>query len=277
MPILDRREPTPERDLRSIGGGARRPIPWEHLDTGALGERGRATVGGAWRRRREQEHLAVGAFALLAQELAEDGCDAIVLSLVTRASSDEVRHAEICRRFAAALLGSDDVPPRVRGLPKVPMHDRATSAERVLFHMVEMCCLSETLTGVYLTEMVARTIDPVARQALESLLEDEIDHGRVGWAYLTARARERRLGGLAGALPAMLDRTFRPVLNAAASATSAEEAKLETCGYLSARTAEDLYKRALRDVIVPGFERLGIDLGPSRQLAREAGWAEPRP
>jgi len=269
----ERRKRISEQELRSIGGGARRPIAWEHLNAGALGDRGRAQVGATWRERRKQEHLAVGAFALLARELAEEGCDPIVLSVVTRASSDEVRHTEICRRFAVALLGADHVPSNVRGLPKVPMHDRARPTDRVLFHLVEMCCLSETLTGVYLTEMLARTTDPVARVAVESLLEDEIDHGRVGWAYLADRSRERSLNGLAEALPAMLDRTFRRVLNAAAYARSDKEEKLESCGYLGARAEGEACTRALRDVILPGFEMVGVDLGPARNLVRERGWS----
>jgi hypothetical protein len=45
-----------------------------------------------------------------------------------------------------------------------------------------MCCLSETITGVYFTEMVGRATQPTARAALESSLEDEIDHGRIGCA-----------------------------------------------------------------------------------------------
>ena len=61
------------------------------------------------------------------------------------------------------------------------MHpSRGSPRDRVLLHVVEMCCMSETLTGVYFTEMLARTTDVVAREAIESLLEDEIDHGRVG-------------------------------------------------------------------------------------------------
>jgi hypothetical protein len=219
-----------------------------------------------------QEHLAVGAFALIAQELAEDGCEPIVLSLVTRASSDEVRHAEICRSFAVALLGEEQVPVRFRGLPHVPMHADAEASERVLHHVVEMCCLSETVTGVFLTEMLARTTDPVARTAVESLLEDEIDHGRVGWAYLASRARERRTRGLAQALPAMLDRTFAPIFGAPARSDDTVR-KLETCGYLAHDSTSDVYARALSKVILPGFETLGVDLGPSRKLFAERGWS----
>ncbi|HEY8039697.1 MAG TPA: hypothetical protein VIF15_07880 [Polyangiaceae bacterium] len=263
-----------DRALESTGGGARRAIAWDDLDGAPLGDAGRRVVGASWLERTRQEHLAVGAFALLARELAEQGCDALVLSLVTRAACDEVRHAEICRRFAVAMLGADDVPARFRGLPGVPMHASAPPPLRVLLHVVEMCCLSETLTGVYFTEMLARTSDPVARAAVESLLEDEIDHGRVGWAYLAERARERQVEGLAEALPAMLDRTFRAVLapRRAATATASDDAALEACAYLGPRASADVYRRALRDVIVPGFETLGIDLAPARARLRERGW-----
>jgi len=259
--------------LASTGGGARRTIAWAELDAASLGAEGRRAVGATWRERMRQEHLAVGAFALLARELAEQGCDPVVLSLVTRAACDEVRHAEICRRFAVRLLGDDAVPARFKGLPRVPGHAGANAADRALLHVVEMCCLSETLTGVYFTEMLARTTDPVAREAIESLLEDEIDHGRVGWAYLAERTHERSAGALAAALPAMLDRTFRGVLGGAReAATRVDDARLETCAYLGPRVAADVYARALRDVILPGFEQLGVDLAPSRALLRERRW-----
>ncbi len=221
----------------------------------------------------KQEHLAVGAFALLAQELAEQGCDRVVLSLVTRASSDEVRHAEICRRFAVALLGEEAVPTRVRGLPKVPMHEGATSADRTLWHVVEMCCLSETLTGVFLTEMLAHTTDPVARQAIESLLEDEIDHGRLGWAYLAERAHHKRTRGLSLALVPMLERTFAAVFDGARR-SKPDDSRLESCGYLGAHAAAAVYARALGDVILPGFETLGVDVQSARKLAQSRGWLD---
>jgi hypothetical protein len=258
--------------LESTGGGARRTIAWGALGAEALGPEGRRIVGATWLGRMKQEHLAVGAFALLARELAGQGCDSVVLSLVTRASCDEVRHAEICRRFAVALLGPEAVPASFRGLPKVPMHPGAAPEDRVLYHVVEMCCMSETLTGVYFTEMLARTTDAVAREAIESLLEDEIDHGRVGWAYLGARVRDGATRGLAEALPAMLTRTFAGVLGAKEAATGEDDPKLETCGYLGPRAGADVYRRALRDVILPGFEGLGVDLGPARKLVRERRW-----
>jgi hypothetical protein len=261
-------------DLRSVGGGARRDLRWEELDAGPLSTAQREVVGSGWRARMVQEHLAVGAFALLARELAEEGCGSAVLSLVTRASSDEVRHAEVCRRFAVALLGEAAVPGRVRGLPRVPMHEGAHPADRVLLHVVEMCRLSETLTGVYLTEMLARTTEPVARAAVESLLEDEVDHGRLGWGYLAECVQEKpgRMFALSAALPAMFERSFARVFEAASHAPGPDDAALEPFAHLGLRASAEIYRASLGDVLLPGFEALGVETGPSRALAESRGW-----
>src|SRR5262249_3406334 len=146
---------------------------------------------------------------------------------------DEVRHAEVCRRIACALLGDSKVPRAFRGVPDVPLHANASASERVLFHVVEMCCLSETFTGVYFTEALPRTKHPAMRAAIESLLQDEIDHGRVGWAYLACRVRDGTVGGLSNALPDMLDRVVGRVMNRArvdAHANDDDEEALGTLG-----------------------------------------------
>jgi len=264
-------ETTPElavKDVRADPDGptaAYRPSPWDELDTSMLDAEKRAIVGRTWRERMRQEHLAVGAFALLAQELAAEGCCPAVLSRVTRAAADEVRHAEVCRKMAVGLLGSEGVPTRFRGLPRVPPHESATSRHRVLFHVVEMCCLSETLTGVCFTEMLLRARPRAVRTAVRSLLEDEIDHGRVGWAYLAERAREGSLQGLAQALPAMIDRTIGRALRDARRTRRGDDLSMEAFGYLGNDASAVVFVRALRDVIVPGFETLGVDLKPARE------------
>jgi hypothetical protein len=247
-----------------------RAVAWEDLDASALDPASRKVVGETWRERARQEHLAVGAFALLARELAEEGCDSIVLALVTKAAWDEVRHEVVCRKMAVGLLGDGAVPPRWRGVPKVPAHDGVAGKTRVLLHMVEMCCLSETITGVFFTEMLARATNPVARAAIASLLEDELDHGRVGWAYLGERKRDGALDGLAEALPAMLDRTIGRAL--APREGGREDPAMEAFGFLGNDTSRAMILRALHDVILPGFETVGVDTGAAVGMVRERGW-----
>lgn len=252
-----------------LGG---RPIRWDAWNPDDLDDEARVRAGKSWDARMKQEHLAVGAFAMLVTELAAEGCDPIVLSLLTRASSDEVRHAEICREMAAGLLGEEHVAKRVRGIPSIPKYPGVSSETRTLLHVVEMCCLSETFTGVFLTDMLSEMGNGTPRMAVESLLEDEIDHGRVGWAFLAARARAKRVDGLASALPALIERTMGWVVEKARAHPEPDTKALRSVGYLGSTTAGAIFQRTLRDVILPGFETCGIDLAPTRAHVTERGW-----
>jgi hypothetical protein len=251
-----------------LGG---RPIRWDVWNLDGLDGEARSRAGKSWEARMKQEHLAVGAFAILVTELAAEGCDPVVLSLLTRASSDEVRHAEICRKMAVGLLGEDQVPMRIRGIPSIPKHPGASSETRALLHVVEMCCLSETFTGVFLTDMLSEMEEGTPRMAVESLLEDEIDHGRVGWAYLATRARAKRVDGLAAALPAMVEHTMGWVIDKARTHPEPDTKALRSVGYLGSTTAGAIFERTLRDVILPGFEACGVDLAPTRAHIAERG------
>jgi len=265
------RKPVERVSERSVPDGGR-PVHWDTWNLEGLDAEARIRAGKSWEARMKQEHLAVGAFAMLVTELAAEGCDPIVLSLLTRASSDEVRHAEICRKMAVGLLGEDQVPKRVRGIPSIPKHPGASSETRALLHVVEMCCLSETFTGVFLTDMLSEMEEGTPRMAVESLLEDEIDHGRVGWAYLATRARAKRVDGLAAALPAMVEHTMGWVVDKARSHPEPDTKPLRSVGYLGSTTAGVIFERTLRDVILPGLETCGIDLGPTLAHIAERGW-----
>ena len=233
-----------------------RAIAWNELDASALAPQKRAVVAATWKERARQEHLAVGAFSLVAQELAAVGADPIVLALATKAAWDEVRHTDICRRMALAL--GADVPSGWRGVPKVPMHEGADAQTRALLHVVEMCCLSETLTGVYFTEMHKRATHPVARAGVASLLEDELDHGRLGWAYLAARRRDGTLSGLEPALPAMIERTIGRARTPREGGD--DDPAMEAFGFLGNRAARETIDHALEEVIKPGFAELGLSV-----------------
>jgi hypothetical protein len=264
--------PRDSLDLRAIRDGGRREIPWDAPLDPALDEVGRRRVGAAWRARMEQEHLAVGAFSRLALDLAEVGCDSVVLALVTRAAADEVRHADVCRRIAVRHLGEDEVPGRLRGLAGFATRAAAATHDDVLLHVVEMCCLSETFTGAYFTEMLERTTNPMARAAVESLLEDEIDHGRVGWAYLAQVKRDGGGARLDGALDELLFTAVKPVFDEATLYPEADDPQLEAHAYLSTAAARAVYAKTLAGVVLPGLDALGVQTQRARSLARAEGW-----
>jgi hypothetical protein len=247
----------------------RRQLPFDDLDCTDLTKRQRAVLASDWERRMYQEHLAVGAFALLTTELASVGCDPIVLSLVTRASSDEVAHAEVCRRLAE-VFGGAPLTGQSRGVPKIPSHACENEAMRIVLHMIEMCCIGETLTTCFFSEVIARTTSEPLREILAFLLEDEIDHGRVGWAHLAGATSTER-ARVAAVLPTLIEGRIGWLSSAMQRSTRGDE-QLEAYGYLMPSTIIDVYRRSLRDVVLPGFHDVGIDIGPAWRRARERDW-----
>jgi hypothetical protein len=254
--------------------GSRREIPWGEHGASSLDADGRAIVGRDWLARMKSEHLAVAAFSTIACELAEVGCEPIVLEMITRAAADEVRHTEMCKRLAECFLGPEVVPQRLRGVPKIPRHEAASMRDRALLHVVEMCCFNETFTGVYLGEMLERTTDVTARAAIESLLEDEIDHGRVGWAHLAACCRAGfGAATVEAALVPLMQRSIAPVIDGE-SRGNASDPRLEAHGWLSARDGARIYRKALADVVLPGLATVGVDVTAARGVAIARGWLE---
>lgn len=237
--------------------GARREPNWEALDLSTLSLEERTLLGKTWRSRAKSEHLAVSAFCILSTEAAREGAPRELLSILTKAANDEVRHAELCDVYAARLLG--DALTQFSGEIKPPRYEGVSGREEQLLHVVGMCCLNETMTGVYLTEMVSCVDDPTVRDLLESLLEDEIDHGRVGWAF-AARAVEQGWGRrvLQHWLPTLKEQSLAPVRRNKSEADLAMAPKLSKYGYISASDGIALYERTWAEVIAPGFAQLGV-------------------
>lgn len=125
-----------------------------------------------------------------------------------------------------------------------------------------MCCFSETLTGVYFTELRGRTTYPTARAVVDSLLEDEVDHGRVGWASLEQRASDGSIEGLSQGLPAMADRPVGVAVRHARQHPEPDVPGLESLGHLGLDTSAALYQDALRNLIIPGLKSAGVDTVP---------------
>lgn len=265
--------PRDSLDLPALRDGTRRAIAW---DTPAppLDPERRARLVHAWSWRREQEHYAVGTFCELAQLSLEQGLDPAVLALLTRAATDEVHHADVCRRYVE-LVSGERQPLVLRGAHR-RREGPAPREHDLLFRLVETACLSETLTGAYFTDMLEIATWPTARAVILSLLEDEIDHGRLGWAALAAALRDGPAGlatAVAEELPRLLDRTVREVFEQAEATPEADDPGLDPYGYMGRTRAAAVYRDALRAVVLPGFEAAGVETGAARTWLAARGWA----
>jgi hypothetical protein len=125
--------------------------------------------------------------------------------------------------------------------------------------------MTETLSTALLGELVARATDPVCRQAMHSILSDEVKHSRLGWAFL-AEERTRVVRDCVGPhLPAMLEATLGDELFQATAAPDPRLAELAGLGSLERHDRLRVVQETLDRVIFPGLELFGIDTAGGRR------------
>ena len=209
-----------------------------------------------WRYRHRMELEAVQRFTWLATELAQVGASSRIVALAEQAASDERRHAELCRDLVQHFGGSvGEVAPT---LPKRVSPERWRREERLLYEMVAMSCVTETLSTALLGALVERASDSLTKRTMHSILRDEVMHSQVGWAFLA----EQRAGGapdcIGPHLPAMLQSTLGPGF----FDTDPLAAELSGLGCLDGASNRRIVAEALSLVVFPGLARFGIDVKP---------------
>lgn len=235
--------------LRRLMSRRRRPLPAPDASIDALTAEERATATAIWLGRAESELRAAASFTVIADELL----DLTELgALARRAIDDERRHSEICWEVACAFAGA--LLPEPRRLPLVV--PRGTRAE----HLAGMCCLNETTANAFheLTRAGAR--GTLVCAALHELAADEIDHARIGWAFLAGVDAETRTT-LAARLPELLDANLRSWRNRPRFAITPA---LVEQGCPTWDAVDAAVVGAIDDLLLPGFEHVGIDTRAAR-------------
>lgn len=231
----------------------------------------RELAAGVWSYRLGSELESAARFRALAPRLRACGASSVVADMAEEAASDELRHAGLCRELIRHFGGE---LPHEREVSLAALAPRGVEhGERVLYEIVALSCVTETLSTAVLGELVARAQDPVCRQAMHSILRDEVSHSRLGWAFL-AEARARGLRDCVGPhLPAMLHDTLG---HGFFEATEAQPPELSGLGALSLSERQRVAWETLEHVVFPGLERFGIDtalgrrwLGARSSAARE--------
>ena len=212
-----------------------------------------------WSFRAGAEREAARRFARMGDRLAGIGAQAVVVGMARDAANDELRHAELCTRLAARF---GKVTPSRNGEPGEVAPSGLTPRERVLYEVVAMSCVTETLSAALLGEMHERAADPEVEKTVHEILRDEVQHSRLGWAHL---ASEHALGYgrvLGDYLPVMLAGTVTEELFRAG-----DEADPELAGYgaLPREDRAQIFTATMRELVFVGLERFGIDTSAGAQ------------
>lgn len=239
-------------------------IPDEIID-GATSE-ARAVLAGIWQERGASE-LRVGAgFSAVASQLIEHGADEKVIEIATEAVRDEVHHAQIAVALAARYR--NDAVQWPTGQPvTVPLFIPSEGKLRATLFVVAMCCINETLACSVLEAQLLQAKSPLARAGLQSVLSDEIDHGRAGWAHIASRHVEPELRAQLGSwLPRLLEGRLRELFDP----DPLPGEGLTDHGILTRKERQEVIHAGLVDVVLPGFERVGVDPAAGIDWTRSA-------
>ena len=217
-----------------------------------------------WAHRATEELAAAARFDRLAATAQREGAEPIVVELARKAGDDERRHHERCVELVEHLGGRWSAPARITAPPLRSGLDNARAD--LLYELVAMSCVTETLSAALLMEMRAAAADGRVRDVVHEVLVDEVDHSRLGWAHLAAEARGCSVRFIGERLPAMLAHTVAEELFGPGVDASSE---LDGLGALSRARRKDVFAATMHDVVFPGLRRAGIDTGAGQRWLEE--------
>ncbi len=233
----------------------------------ALSTSGRATLAAIWQKRGGLELRVAAGFSALAVELFEHGASRGVYEMIGQAVRDEIHHAEISVELAAKYRGDAPVWPEPAPL-HIPPFAPTTGPMHATLYVIAMCCINETVACGVLEAALAQAKSPLVRAALGTILADEIDHARAGWAHL---ASEFVTTDMKRALPKWLLRLHSAKLRELVEDDEPLPGEaFADHGMLSRSRSRAVVRETLDDVIFPGFLRAGIDPSLAQKWARGA-------
>jgi hypothetical protein len=241
-----------------------RRLPQQDPTIGGLDEASRGHACSTNLRRARLELQGAAAFTVVTQALIELRAPAAIVSLCASAIAEELRHSEIYVTLARAYGGGVVDAPRPSPI-EVPRYPEAGADGERLLHVLGMCCVNETMACSFLELCFAKAVAPLAREGIRQILQDEIRHARVGWAYLGSADvgdAERRLAS-AWLLP-MLRTQWRSWRDHVALLP---EIDLAEHGCPSPSSILAVSWSSIRQLVLPGLGRAGVDIAEAHRWA----------
>jgi hypothetical protein len=201
----------------------------------------------------------------MATDLGANGARTVVVQGARDESQDEARHRDLCAVVAARFgepNAKDYTAPRER-IGRGTLDPR----DRLLWEIVAVCCISETMNTSLLTRCQEVATDEQISTTLHELLKDEVRHAQLGWAHLAAERAAGRGDFLRDLLPLMLEASVEPGFL---------EGKLPIpwCagmydyGELPSHELVEIYCETVNVVVFRGLDAMGVDIALGREWLR---------
>jgi len=218
----------------------------------------------AWQTRAVQEYHSLALFTDLASSVHQLGAPLDWSGALARMIADEVRHTELCLRFAE-MLGAP--PPSIEPADlRLPVADHSLRAH-VRRTIVAAFCIGETLSGRMFARCLRAATVPLAQNVIRAIAEDEAFHAKFGWEAAALLMREdgegfeTERGLLVAALPELFMH-FRILCDAdrgEAWAHDEDEADLEpNFGTLTPAGYARAFYDGMKEDVVPGLVAIGF-------------------
>ena len=232
----------------------------------------RAAIADTWHFRYVGELSAVKRFQWLAQELARYGAPTSVIELAERAVEDETRHAALCLELALDYGFADPASAdRVVAPRLAPEH--LSGRQALTFEVVAFCCVTESINAAMLVETLTFAADERIRSAVRAILRDEVNHSKLGWAYVAHESERGRLDFLVDELETMVEQLDVAAIMAPTGLR--EGACFEFYGELSDTRRFALFRHTIFDVALKGLEHFGVDTRRARSCLARYGVQPP--
>jgi len=223
----------------------------------------RAVVAAMWAFRARSENQAAARFARIAERLDALEAHPSLRALARRSIDDERRHrarcADLAERFGHAPLAAERIESTGSPAPEVAPPSLPL-ARRVTYELVAFCCLTESINAALLTRSFAIATEPDSRAAIREILADEVQHARLGWAYL---AQEHDRAWLPEHFTTMLEATVPEELRDPRIQPDPSPA-LRSHGVFARAELREILIECVDEVITPGLTMMSVDAEPIR-------------
>jgi hypothetical protein len=219
----------------------------------------RSQVAEIWAMRASLELAVSAGYTVIIRELFETGVDRAVLELCSTAVHDEVGHAQLCLDLAERIDGVRRPWPAPASLHVPQYAGVGPGPLQTALHLVAMSCLNETIACTRLLEAMQLTQSTTAKRALRTILTDEVQHARAGWAHLASHYVTLEMKrAIFQRMPELIEASMKSLIEENASIPTEE---FSVWGLPSVDSARAHAEKAIREVVLPGLEHLGVTAG----------------
>ena len=137
----------------------------------------------AWSRAALQEYRTGAACCQCLQVLIEAQAPIDLIVLLSRFVTDEMVHAELCARLANEFGADIELPFKPDSLLD-KLGDGDEPIVKAAHMVIATFCIGEAMSIPLLHNTSKQSTQPLIKQVLRRIVQDEADHGAFGWAYL---------------------------------------------------------------------------------------------